>query len=420
MEAATPDPDVLAKQVIQNCAIGGLTVIEARTRLNEIFAQPGLNSAIPGKSIIDLAEMDHGVFAKDSVLGNRLLCHGQGMLMIGPTGIGKSSAGVQQDICWSCGRVAFDIRSAGALKILHIQSENDEGDLAEMAHGIIKQLSLTEPQRELVRQNFIRYDVRGLTGTEFITFLRAKVEEHRPDLVRIDPLEAFAGGDLRDADIATRFLRVWIDKMLADYRCAIIINHHTTKTIYRDTSQWTPNDWAYAGAGGAVIANWPRAIMAIEGTGMSKVFKFHIAKRWTRSGWASVNGEPANERMFCWHSGVDIFWRNATDDEAEALVRSKPGQIIHTKEDLKAVVPVTDAILKNVLIEKRPEGMGKNRARALLAELVEDEELFEYGFRRKGTNRQIWISRYKSETSQGSEKSNNKSTKTQKILPFNK
>src|SRR4029453_3339598 len=246
-----------------------------------------------------------------------------------------------------------------------------------------------------VRRNFIRYDVRGLTGQEFIAFLRAKVQFHRPDLGRIDPLVAFGGRELRDAVVATRFLRVWIDKILADYLCAIIINHHTTKTIYRDTSQWTPSDWAYAGAGGAVIANWPRVIMAIEGTDMRKVFKFHSAKRWTRSGWALAKGDPPDLRVFCWHGGGDIFWRDATEDEVEGLKRAKPGRPSYTKEDLKALVPLPDPILKNVLLVKRPEGMGENTARAFLAELVEDEELFEYRRKRKGVRPEIWISRQK-------------------------
>ena len=275
-----------------------------------------------------------------------------------------------------------------------MQSENDEGDLSEMAHGILKQLSLTKDESKLVRQNFIRYDGRGLTGETFIRFLRAKVREHRPDLARIDPLEAFAGGDLRDPEIATQFLRVGIDKILTEYRCAISINHHTTKTIYRDTSQWTPADWAYAGAGGAVIANWPRAIVVMEATSMRGVFKFHIGKRWMRSGWADENGDPVSERVFCWQGGGNvIFWRDATEDEVEGLARAKPGRPIRTKEDLKALVPITAPILKNVLLEKRPEGMGLNRARAFLDELVGDGELFEYGIKRKGTNRQRWISR---------------------------
>jgi len=347
----------------------------------------------PGTPILVLAGMDPEIFLKDSVLGNRLLCRGQPMLLVGPTGIGKSSVGVQQDICWSCGRQAFGIRPCGPLKILHIQSENDEGDLADMARGIIKHLGLTERERELVRKNFIRYDVRGLAGWEFIAFLRAKVQVHRPDLARIDPLEAFAGGDLRDPKTATSFLRVSIDKILAEYLCAIIINHHTTKTIYRDTSEWTANDWAYAGAGGAVIANWPRVIMAIEGTDMRKVFKFHIAKRWTRSGWASPNGDPTDLRVFCWHGSGDIFWQDATDDEVEGLKRAKAGRPSYTKEDLKALVPPTDPILKNVLLVKRPERMGENTARAFLAELVEAEELFEYRRKRKSVRPELWISR---------------------------
>ena len=70
-----------------------------------------------------------------TLLANRFLCVAGGMLFVGPSGVGKSSASVQQDILWALGRPAFGIRPARALRILCIQAENDDGDLGEMAGG---------------------------------------------------------------------------------------------------------------------------------------------------------------------------------------------------------------------------------------------------------------------------------------------
>jgi hypothetical protein len=58
------------------------------------------------------------------------------------------------------------------------------------------------------------------------------------------------------------------------------------------------------------------------------------------------------------------------------------------KEDLKALVPVDKEIPKTALIERaRLNGIGQNRAPALLAGLVADSELFEWRIPRKGTHK---------------------------------
>jgi hypothetical protein len=70
-----------------------------------------------------------------TLLGDRFLCREGGMLFVGPSGIGKTSAGVQQDLLWSMGLPAFGIIPAGPLKILTIQAEDDDGHLSEMGFG---------------------------------------------------------------------------------------------------------------------------------------------------------------------------------------------------------------------------------------------------------------------------------------------
>ncbi len=71
-----------------------------------------------------------------TLLGNRFLCREGGMLFVGPSGIGKTSAGVQQDLLWSIGLPAFGIVPARPLKILTIQAEDDDGDLSEIVSGV--------------------------------------------------------------------------------------------------------------------------------------------------------------------------------------------------------------------------------------------------------------------------------------------
>lgn len=75
------------------------------------------------------------------LLRNRFLCRGGGLLLVGPTGVGKSSLSMQAKILWALGRPAFGIVPARPLKSLLIQAENDDGDLAEMRDGVIKGLT---------------------------------------------------------------------------------------------------------------------------------------------------------------------------------------------------------------------------------------------------------------------------------------
>jgi len=63
------------------------------------------------------------------LLGNRFLCKGGAMTLVGPSGIGKSSTNVQMDISWAQGKSAFGVQPARPLKLLTIQAENDDGDL---------------------------------------------------------------------------------------------------------------------------------------------------------------------------------------------------------------------------------------------------------------------------------------------------
>jgi hypothetical protein len=98
----------------------------------------------PVRPLVDFGEMppDPG----KTLLGNRFLCREGGMLFVGPSGIGKTSAGVQQDLLWSIGLPAFGIVPAGPLKILTIQAEDDDGDLSEIVSGVRAGLQLGPEQ----------------------------------------------------------------------------------------------------------------------------------------------------------------------------------------------------------------------------------------------------------------------------------
>ena len=58
----------------------------------------------------------HAANDPSELLRNRFLCRGAGLLLVGPTGIGKSSLAMQNMILWALGRPAFGIVPARPLK----------------------------------------------------------------------------------------------------------------------------------------------------------------------------------------------------------------------------------------------------------------------------------------------------------------
>ena len=216
------------------------------------------------------------------------------MLFIGPSGVGKSSASVQQDICWGLGLEAFGIKPARPLKILTIQAENDDGDMTEMARGVLDGLGLGREQREFLRRQVIYATVKTKTGKDFIEqTLAPLLDAYRPDLVRIDPFQSYLGDDFKEARALLEFCQAGLNPLLEQYQCGCILNHHTPKTSNRDTTSWKATDWMYAGAGSAQLTNWARAVMVVDSTKVPGLFKFIAAKRGSRLGW-----EDGLERHF--------------------------------------------------------------------------------------------------------------------------
>ena len=159
-----------------------------------------------GKTILDYK--DKPPDGKDNLLGNRFLCRQGGMLFVAQSGIGKSSASMQQDIMWSIGKPAFGIRPTGPLKILTIQAEDDDGDMYEFVNGIIDTLELTDEEVALANKNIHFVAHKELTGTTFlIELVKPLLEKYKPDILRINPLNAYLGADISDPFEAAKFLR---------------------------------------------------------------------------------------------------------------------------------------------------------------------------------------------------------------------
>lgn len=312
-----------------------------------------------GKSLAELAELP--IDPEQTLLGDRFLCRKGTMLLVGRTGTGKSSASAQQDALFACGREAFGIRPAHPLNILTIQAEDDNGDLTEMAGGVIRGLDLTEEETEAIRERtlYLRWHE---TGQKFIDKLRractAAKSSGRPfDIVRINPLHAFAEGNLVDPETIGRFCRSGLNAIADDFDCGIIVVHHTPKINYTARKKMSGVEWIYAATGCADLANWARCSMIIADENYSAgVFRFIASKRRERIGWKDAQGNFVFERLFCHaRDGGGIFWRPATEEEsAGSAGDSQPAKKPGVLESIAAMDEATLRARAMNIVNKKP------------------------------------------------------------------
>ena len=292
--------------------------------------------------VSDLIDVPHDPAL--NLLGDRFLCRGGAVLFVGPSGVGKSSASMVQDLSWACGRSAFGIKPAGPLKVLLVQAENDHGDMSELAGGAITSMNLSLHELGMIEHNFVTIQSSTLTGDTFLDWLDVQVEEHKPDLIRIDPLLAYLGADPTDIKSLSHFCRVGINALLSKHQCGLVVAHHTPKTTGRDTTTWTDSDWQYAGGGSADLTNWARGVIVINATADPLIFEFIAAKRGRRIGWLNESGAPSKKKLFTHAAEAGrIEWRAATPDQVEALIATaKKKKKVLTEEDFIDALPPID------------------------------------------------------------------------------
>jgi AAA domain len=244
-----------------------------------------------------------------TLLGDRWLCRGGALLMVGQTGVGKSSASMQQDVLWSIGQEAFGIVPNGPLEILTIQVENDDGDLGKMCRGVMDGLKLTPMERALVDLKVNYHTLTtGETGVAFINeldrYLSGLEDYEKPDLIRIDPLSAFIGGNINDAEEVAEFLYQHLKPLLIRYDCGAVLVHHTGKPSRGDRKS-RPDDYIYDGMGSSILSNFVRAGLNIESTPERGAYRFRITKRFSGHGWTDPVGNTVHEK---WYKHGDNFW----------------------------------------------------------------------------------------------------------------
>lgn len=324
-----------ATQIGRKLADGSMAVADALEELKQLNRP---KSAMAGVEMHTFEQL-FAYTPKDdasTLVGDRWLCRGGQLLLLGQSGIGKSSYTLQQAMTWSLGMPFFGMKPRQPLKSLIIQAENDMGDMAEVVQGVLTYVVTNSKldQRtalEQLKQNIVVSRVTAQTGEAFIEVVRELIAKHGPfDLVYGDPLLSFIGDDISQQAVASHFLRELCNPLAFEHNFAWVWSHHTGKpqSDSKSRAHWNANDYAYIGLGSSELTNWARAICVLQTTKHEGIFKVLLAKRGNRAAVVDEHGHPTTD-IIIKHADRGLHWEPATlpeETEEEGKPQGKSGR----------------------------------------------------------------------------------------------
>jgi regulatory protein RepA len=277
---------------------------------------------------VSLLSLKTPVYGDDptELIQHRFLYRGGICVFSSLTGQGKSSFSMGWGISLAAGDDFFSMRighcyRGEGLRVIFIQAENDEADMAEQRDGATSVFSQETLQAADKNLSFVQ--MPDAASGEFIARLDAHIEDFQADVVFIDPVLSFLGGDNGAQKDVSLFLRNMLLPVLIKHGCAAIIIHH-----YNKPNKDRPEMGAYSMSGAAEWANAARCCIALEPMAES-VFKIVATKRGKRLGWRDADDYITTVQHIAHHGGEDengnpiIAWRYATEDEIQSATATK-------------------------------------------------------------------------------------------------
>jgi hypothetical protein len=292
---------------------------------------------------------------EDVLLGKDWLRRGDIVFFNSGAGEGKSVALGQAAMALSLGLPWMGIQPAKPLRILHFVGEDDRSTLGQIREGFLensraltgRQLTRDDllPLREVVRTDFSRQFI----GHAFIDHVDQMLRDEPADLVLINPLLSFIGGEI--VKDSSEFLRAGLMPVLQAHRAGVILAHHTVK-LSKDS--WNQMDFTYSGIGGSEVANVPRSVLTLAPTKTKGLHSLHVSKRQT-TGWRDDHGRTTDR---CYIKRTDNpsrpAWLPVTHEEADELQSQAKGNTGARKIEPKHVVEAvtTGDMQRKALLEQ--------------------------------------------------------------------
>lgn len=284
-----------------------------------------------GRTLADVAplvpeEQDPTVLFRNNWLGR-----GQVVQLTATSGVGKSSMTMQTAFNWAAGRT-FLAEPMRPLKCAIIQAEDSERDVAEqiagMRRGLVEIDGWDADEVERVAKEILCPTCFiGKMGESFIALLREFQGDMKCDMLFINPVQAFFGGDISDQEAVSRWTRGGIDPIIKDegMACGAFLVTHTAKIVSgQKEGRANVDDYGeYIGAGSHEWTDWTRAKFTFLKKGKNETyFAFKAAKRGRRLGWEDESGEVTTNKVFK-HTDGYIYWQEVKDAEEIAEAEGK-------------------------------------------------------------------------------------------------
>ena len=269
-----------------------------------------------------------------NILGDRWLVRNAAGVLFAPSGVGKSTATAQACAAWALGEEAFGIKPARELKIVIFQSEDDDYDIREIVAGVRQVFGYTQEDCDRISANVRVFRTRR-SGLAFIKEdMLPALEHYNPDLVVINPVMSFIGGDISKQELAQQAFRSELGAVMEAYNVGVLFVHHTGKTQNLDMAKLNRYQAQYLTFGSSDLVNMIRCQLFIWPTSVEGVFGFHALKRSEKIGWMAGAGEDEDGEARSKPEHTRYYAHSQTD-KGTAWVPADAAQVAQVKQDEK-------------------------------------------------------------------------------------
>jgi hypothetical protein len=296
---------------------------------------------------------------KANLLNDWALERQQIIAVVAPTGIGKSVMTMQLATHFACGKETIGFRPNGVLRQLVIQNEDSDNDIAMMRDGAMQ--DMTDEESKLVYENLFFVRLRGTAGKSFISALDTYCDKYHPDIVFVNPLLKYYGGDPINSKEVNDFLND-LEPILEKHNCGLIFIHHTIKQ--NKQSKLNEVDPSYAGFGSAAWSNAVRETISIRRAKTDDTYKLLTGKRSSKWGWT----EKFIQRN---HIPTLPIWKEVDDQYVkglDAMEKSSEAAKENRAIIIKHLPLSPEGITIDTLISST--GLGNSTVRKYVRELV--------------------------------------------------
>jgi hypothetical protein len=316
----------------------------------------------------------------DALIKGYALAKGEGWIIAGEPGVGKSSFIIQFALFAAAGKKFFGWEFSRPLRVFYLQTELQMRKLEQSRNSILSMMEewgWTQEEMDLATNNLFFDDLMIGNTCDNVAAYLIKVFKISPfDLLFIDPLLTFIEDDPSLVKPMKELLYKNVNAAMggkagtgADgtpIKFAAIISHHTSKPKFERGQRVDRGQ--FNAAGSFAINAWARfQLNLMHHTGL--VYKLTAAKNPECAPWRSDDGSFIDHLMIKRAERGQRYWTQATAEEvtaAEATAKAAREARRRAAPDTSMDIPNLAAALRNL-----PSAISKTEARKMAYKVCE-------------------------------------------------